>query len=440
MPTPPSYPWRVALFIAILLTLGLTSLSLAEPQPAFVEEELILSEKVWPGQRLTLYIKLYTITSFSGSTRFELPKVSGMLIMENEDRPLIGTEKIDDHPYIFKRHEIVLFPLRSGPLTLPTFNVEFSFRRENGKVMKQTFTTQQLQFNVFEIPGVAPQEPVITSSNLQIKDKWVPKPDKAKVGDALIRTITMTADDLPGMAFPPLGLKKIDGLGFYRKPAQVGDQRQRGQFTGSRTETITYICEQEGTFKVPGISIQWWNPKTETLKKIPLKAAEITVTANLLLVKESPIKAIRTGSTGFPWRWAAIVLLFSVLVFIGFLLFRMKQHALRATTVDHEKELFIKFQKAAAVHDASATMQALVAWLDQSNTTGNPTTLKHFYTRAGNLTLKKEIASLQNFLYATKHDRRWSGDKLSTAVRQARKNLRDQAPQTEQNRLPKLNP
>lgn len=98
MLTPPPYRYRVALFVAILVTFALTGLSLAGPPPAFVKEELVQSKKIWPGQRLTLYIKLYTTTSFSGSTRFELPKVSGMLTMENEGRPLVGSEEIDGFP------------------------------------------------------------------------------------------------------------------------------------------------------------------------------------------------------------------------------------------------------------------------------------------------------------------------------------------------------
>ncbi|HIE08150.1 MAG TPA: hypothetical protein EYP64_08900, partial [Desulfarculaceae bacterium] len=411
------------------------------PQSAFVKEELVLAKKIWPGQRLTLYVKLYTTTSFSGSTRFELPKVSGILIMENEDRPLIGTEKIDALPYIFKRHEIVLFPLRPGNLTLPAFNVEFGFRGENGKEMKQNFTTQPFKFSVLNIPGATPQKPVITSNNLQVKDRWVPEPSKAKVGDALTRTILMTADDLPGMAFPPLGLKKIDGLGFYTKPAQVDDQRQRGQFTGSRTETITYICEQEGTFKVPGISIQWWNPKTENLKEVPLKAVKITVSANLLLEKESPAGAtIGTGSTGFPWKVAVIILLFSVVTGILFFRFRGKMLPHKTKTADPEKELFTKFQTAAASNDAAATMQALLCWLDQSKFAGNPGSLELFSTLTEDSELKKEIEYLEKTLYASTFEKQWSGEQLFGAVQRARKNLMREMPQTKRCGLPELNP
>lgn len=439
MLTPP-YRYRVAIFLAILLTFALSGLALAEPSPAFVKEELVQSKKIWPGQRLTLYIKLYTTTSFSGSTRFELPQVSGMLTMENEDHPLVGTEEVEGLPYIFKRHEIDLFPLRSGRLTLPAFTVVFGFRGENGKLVEQSFSTQPLQFKVLEIPGAASQKPIITTVNLQVKDQWIPEPGIAKVGDALTRTITMTADDLPGMAFPPLALKKIDGLGFYTKPPQVQDQRQRGQFTGSRTETITYICTEKGRFTLPGSAIWWWNPQTETLQKISLKAVTFEVVANPFLQKESPAGRTRADASAFPWRWTALFLLLSALVFGLFFIYRAKKRPHDAKTEDREKELFMKFQKAAATHDAAATMQALIGWLDQSKISKSPATLERFCTLAGDPELKKQIAALETSLYATKHDRQWSGDLLAAAVGQARKNLKKQPSHTDQPTLPELNP
>jgi len=110
--------------VLLLLSFFLPGLSFAGAGPAFVKEKLGKSNKIWPGQRLTLDITLYTTTSFSGSTRFELPKLSGMLIMENEGRPLLGTENVDGLSYIFKRHEIVLFPLRPGNLQISPFNVD----------------------------------------------------------------------------------------------------------------------------------------------------------------------------------------------------------------------------------------------------------------------------------------------------------------------------
>ncbi len=145
--------------------------SFAEIRPAFIGTELQKNETIWQGQQQKLYVKLYTTTSFSGSTRFTLPKVSGMLIMESEDRPLLGTEKIDGVSYIFKQYEIVLFPQYAGSLTVPPFPVEFAFRDTGGKVVEQNFSTDELQFSVKSIPGIDPSKPVVTTKKFKVDDR-----------------------------------------------------------------------------------------------------------------------------------------------------------------------------------------------------------------------------------------------------------------------------
>ena len=431
------------LILSTILLLGTTPISGAESQPAFIRQKLARAAKIWPGQRVTLYITLYTTTSFSGSTRFELPEVSGMLVLENEDRPLLGTEMIEDTSYIFKRHEIIIFPLQSGRHTLPSFNVEFSFQKDHDQTQDVSFKTAGIDLDVLEIPGITAREPVITTPDLQVKDLWLPNLRQAKlapirVGDALTRTITLIAEDLPGMMLPPLQLQKVSGLGFYRKAPQVEDQRNRGAFTGRRIETITYVCEETGKFTIPGLNFKWWNPKSETLQNVSLPEITIKVTANPLLQKEGAAAA--AGSTVFPWIKTTLFILFSTLIFVLLLFFRPKKPSAAAKAEEHEKELFIKFQKLAATHDPAATMQALLAWLDQSKNGGKPSTLEHFYTRVGDPELKKEIKSLEAALYTTGSEQSWSGTQLLAAVQQARKNLKQRQSQTKTSNLPALNP
>jgi hypothetical protein len=424
-----------------MLTFSLSGLAFAGVAPAFVKEKLVKSEKIWPGQCLTLQITLYTTSSFSGSTRFELPMVSGMLIMENEDRPLIGSESIDGISYIFKRHDIILFPLRPGPLQVPSFRVEFSFRDDTGSVAGRSFTTRPLKFKVLKITGADPRKPVITTTSLKIDERWQPKPGKLQVGDALIRTITFSADDLPGMIFTPLQLQKIDGLGLYLKLPQVEDQRNRGVFTGRRTETITYICERPGSFIIPELSFQWWNPETETLRQVVLEEVEIKVSAGLFSGKAGATGSVRAALTGFSGKWLALIIPFSGLAIVGFVRFyRRKQHSEPSLTKQLEKELLHKFKKAVKSNDAAATVRTLLAWLDHSKIAGTSPTLQHFYNLVGDPELKKEIIFLENSLYVAKSESQWSGGKLLNAVQRARKSVKDHSRHDRPPDLPELNP
>jgi len=446
MRTPSPYTCRTALVLTALLFLALGGLSFAGPQSAFVREKLVQAEKIWPGQQLTLYVTLYTTTSFSGSTRFELPKTSGMLIMENEDRPLLGTEKIDGVSYIFKRHEIDLFPLRSGSLTMPAFRVEFGFRGEKGKVVDQSFTLQQLQFSVLEIPGADPQKPVITTPNLEVKDQWNPEPGKARVGDALARTITMTADDLPGMAFPPLNIEEIDGLGVYQKQPLVNDRMQRGAFTGRRTETITYVCEKEGKFTLPGMNLNWWNPKNEELKEIKFKPVTFEVAANPLLETEDQPGEEQQSSGSFSWKLFGVAMFVIAVAIIGLLwLLRLKKQQ-PSPPEPSEADLFKKFHRASTSSDAAKTMQALMRWLDRSGLTGGSGRLDLLVLKAGDADLGRQVKALETVLFSPEEVNKdagsWSAGGLYRAVKRARRKLgqADIRLKAGEKGLPDLNP
>lgn len=427
--------------VLILLFLVFTDLAFAKTDPAFIKTELKKNEKTWPGQRQTLYVKLYTTTSFSGSTRFELPKVSGMLIMESEDRPMLGSEEVNGVSYIFKQHEIALFPQYAGSMAVPPFTVEFGFRGIENKIVEKSFSTHELQFIVAEIPGADPKRVVTTTTNLHIDDHWEPVPGKAKVGDAFTRIITMTAEDLPGMAFPPFNAGKIEGLGVYTKQAQVADKMQRGEFTGKRIETISYVCEEQGVFTIAETQVQWWNPKSESLQNIVLKGVELEVAANLLLQKESPVGSkVSEENLLSSWKWSLLILLFTVLVVVVVILQIRRIKKQRPSVLDMENDLFKEFQKVSASGDAKATMRALLHWLDYSNFTGNSGNLSQFVKLAADSELSTQVENLEITLYAGRQDKTWSGDRLYITVQRARKKLNHRKSHGHQYVLPALNP
>lgn len=413
--------------MATILLLSLAGTSIAVEPPAFIKASVGKTNKLWAGQRVNMYVTLYTTISFSGTPRFSLPKVSGMLMMENEDRPLLGSESIDTVTYVSKRHEFALFPLRPGMVKVPAFDVEFGYRGEDGKVISQSFHTKELQFTVHKISGVDPEKPVITTTDLQVKDQWTPHPVKAKVGDAFTRTVTLTAEDIPGMVFPPLNIERIDGLGVYHKQPRVNDQMQRGAFTGRRIETITYVCEKEGKFTLPGMNINWWNPKNEELKEIKLKPVTLEVAANPLLETEDPPGAEQQSFGSFSWKPASITMFVLAIAVIGllWLLHLKKQQA--SSLEPSEADLFKQFHRASTSSDAAKTMQALMRWLDRSSLTGASGRLDLFVLRTGDTDLGRQIQALETVLFSSgeinKGTGSWSAGGLYRAVKRARRKL-----------------
>jgi hypothetical protein len=287
---------------------------------------------------------------------------------------------------------------------------------------------------------------VITTTDLQVKDQWTPQPVKAKVGDAFTRTVTLTAEDIPGMAFPPLNIEKIDGLGVYHKQPRVNDQMQRGAFTGQRTETITYVCEKEGKFTLPGMNINWWNPKNEELKEIKLKPVTLEVAANPLLETEDQPGAEQQSSESFPWKPASIAIFVLAVAIIG-LLWLLRSRKQQASSLEpSEADLFKQFHRATTSSDAAKTMQALMRWLDRSGLTGASGRLDLLVLRTGDADLGRQVQALEAVLFSpgeiNKSAGSWSAGELYRAVKRARRKLgqADIRLKAGEERLPALNP
>ena len=61
------------------------------------------------------------------------------------------------------------------------------------------------------------------------------------------------------MVIPPLPAAPQEGLAAYPAPPQVEDSGgERGQaIRGTRTESVTYVAQQEGEYRLPAIELAW---------------------------------------------------------------------------------------------------------------------------------------------------------------------------------------
>src|SRR5262249_43024653 len=156
-----------------------------------------------------------------------------------------------------------VYAQRAGETTVPAFTIRFDSTPMFGKPTEaQQVSTAPVSIVAKLPPGAEGLATIITTSQLTVRETWQPEPgdESAKPGDAFTRTITVEARDVPGMVLPALNLPAQEELRVYRKSPMVTDQTNRGELSGSRVETLTYICESAGTYELPGLSWAWWNP------------------------------------------------------------------------------------------------------------------------------------------------------------------------------------
>lgn len=235
----------------------------------------------WVGQAVSVELELAsTGFSFSGQ-RFELPEVPGALVLQPESTAYKVSERDGDTTWQILRYELSVVPQRAGSVSVPAMPVAFTASAGYGKP-ERTFglVTEPLSFEAVAPPGAEGGTPVVTTTALIVSQSWGPAEGERKVGDAINRTVTLTADRVPGMALPPLALAEIPGVAVYPAQPRVEDKVGGGGFTGERLDRHTYVLQRPGEFEIPGASIQWWNPERQELRQVRIEPLIIEVLRN----------------------------------------------------------------------------------------------------------------------------------------------------------------
>ena len=243
------------------------------------------------------------------------------------------------------------------------------------------------------------------------------------MGDALTRTIKLRAADVPGMVFPPVSFRSHDGLGVYPKPPAVADSTQRGEFTGQRIETVTYICEKAGIYTLPALTIPWFDVDDEQLKRVELPAVTVEVIATPRLALDSP----PSESSQLWWSSGAVcVILVTVLLFWRFrrrLATRIDDW--RARRAESEAAYFARLKIACQSDNPAMTLDALTHWIDRVNEGEELATVDQFVCGSADADLRRQKEELDRLLFAASpapHGA-WSGQAFYQRVAAVRKHM-----------------
>ena len=252
-------------------------------------EELYLEietnkESVYVQEQLLFTVRLYyTINGIRNPQFTELE-------MENSVIQLIGSpnqyEKlIDGERYGVYEKRYVIFPQRSGPLEVPDIlfrgevtdgSSNFVFRNLNTR--RVTAFIEGITINVLERPSAVQSDDFwLPVSNLTLEESWSTDLNSLKVGDSLIRTVTMTADGLDGAVLPPFSPTEIEGLNLYPDPAEIERTFVEGAIVGTRIEVTSMVPVDSGNIVIPEISIPWWNIDTDQIEATVIPATSLVI-------------------------------------------------------------------------------------------------------------------------------------------------------------------
>jgi len=408
---------------------------------------------VWVGQQVAFHVDLLSPTLFSGTPAFDLPNVPGAVLMQVEEHPTLSTEQIEGATYSMQRHDFMLFPQRAGTLLIPAFQVRFAVAPAYGKPPEtQHVTIDALKVEAKMPPGAEDLPMLISTADLTVDDQWSPvlgkdRTVKLKVGDALTHTLKRRTTDLPGMVLPPILSGSFDGLGVYPKPPVVEDTTERGNFTGQRTDIVTYMCETAGTYHLPALSLPWFDLDDAQLKRVELPAVTLEVAANPQLAPDGA-QAPPTRSTTRAWWWigSLVVILIAAWLFRRFyrpLALRFSMWRNRRAT--REAAYFARLKTACQSGEPATVFNAFTHWIDRFYDGEVPPTIDQFVHDADDADLCQQVEQLERQLFATPvapHEA-WSGQAFYQRLAAVRKRLQQRLTPFHlraQQALPPLNP
>ena len=241
-------------------------------------------DSVYVQEQLLFTVRLfYTINGIRNPVFTELE-------MEDTVTQLIGSPNqyerlIDGERFGVYEKRYVIFPQRSGPLQIPDIlfrgevtdgSSNFVFRNMNTR--RVTAFIEGITIEVKERPASLPRgEGWLPVTGLALEETWSGDLGALKVGDSVVRTLTLRAEGLDGAVLPPFSPENVKGLNLYPDPADISRTFVDGSIVGTRIETTTYVALEAGVIEVPSLDIAWWDVNSDSAHTTSLPATRFEV-------------------------------------------------------------------------------------------------------------------------------------------------------------------
>jgi len=144
----------------------------------------------------------------------------------------------------------------------------------------QVLTTPGVTINVVAPPGSADVPAFVATPRLTVTEEWEGDFENLKVGDALTRRITQSADDVFALLLPAIQFADMEGFGIYPGTPELDDRVNRGSYAAIRTDRVTYVLQAEGDYELPAITIHWFDLRSGRMRAETLEAVELSVLPN----------------------------------------------------------------------------------------------------------------------------------------------------------------
>ncbi|OIN46276.1 hypothetical protein BLL37_15535 [Pseudomonas azotoformans] len=245
----------------VLLLLA-APLCAAEPQLR-VKAQLVPGASVMVGEQLQVQVEVLTDTWFTAAATLPELKIPGARVQPPGGEAEHTSQVIDGQTFYGLRYAYLVTPMAAQHFSVPALTVSAQPGQASAPLSAQS---APLSFDATQPPGFAPGETVLVASGLRLSQTLAAS--DLKVGDTLTRTLTLQADNTPGLSLPPPTLAPIDGLRLYPQAPDIRNLDDgRGTVTGGqRIDHLVYRVTQGGHYTLPAVQVKWWDSRNHRLQ------------------------------------------------------------------------------------------------------------------------------------------------------------------------------
>jgi hypothetical protein len=354
---------------------------------AIILRTAVTPEEVWVGQKALLHVDVLAKNGWAQLKKVGDAEVDGAYLLRLETQGTRLSETIEGDSYTGQRYEFMLFAQRDGKLTVPPVPVDVEVKTwgAGGGTRILRMWLPLVEFVTRTPPGAEGLSGLISTTDLTANQNWDPETEGPMVGDALKRTISLRANDVSGMAFAPMLHGKIENLGIYPGEPAVEDKFARGDLTGTRVETVTYVFEHAGDFQIPDVTLPWWDVDANELKHVVLPGLSLQVTGSPGTESEALQQADHQQNTRLLWSALLAILVAAVAVVRFGDRLAGRWTAWRRARSEKEAMYFRRVRRSARSGDQNALLRDIMRWLDRINDKSHPARLDRFIQQYGDV-------------------------------------------------------
>jgi hypothetical protein len=253
------------------------------PQDQHVLEMLVDKPEAWVQSQVIVTLRLLSATDLSAYQFGDIPAEDLDVVVEALGDVRQYQTRIADRSYLVLEKRYALFPQQSGELVIPPVLAEVRLRSRSridpfqggGEIRR--FRSQPLVIDVLPAPAEFSGDYWLPADRVELREDWRGDLSALVAGEPVTRSLTLKVDGLTAAQLPELKIPAVDGIKQYPDQPVLENSHNNEGISAQRVQKVALIPGAAGIYRLPEISVDWWNRASGKMETVTIPARELQV-------------------------------------------------------------------------------------------------------------------------------------------------------------------